>query len=156
MVCGPCLARSLDLLGKCYLHIAVGNIRSTSPTDINFESQTKLVHASIARWFQRPQRNAIRREEFRGTMSRYSLHSAMVICLSNTLVTASCSILAYIVLKSGRQLFLHPLKRFPGPRLAALTLWYKAFYDILMDGGWSEHLDILHARYGEYISCCLC
>ena len=58
------------------------------------------------------------------------------------------SLLALTV-QSVRRLFFHPLSKYPGPRLAAMTLWYKAYFDIVMDGGWAEHLEYLHEVYGE-------
>lgn len=53
------------------------------------------------------------------------------------------------VLEGVRRLYYHPLARYPGPKLAALTLWYRAYYDIVLDGGWAEHIPYLHERYGE-------
>ena len=44
--------------------------------------------------------------------------------------------------------FLHPLASIPGPRIAAFTSLYRAYYDIIRDGEWSEHLHDLHTRYG--------
>jgi hypothetical protein len=76
----------------------------------------------------------------------------MLLLFDHPIAVVSYPILAYLVLEGLRRLFLHPLKRFPGPPLAALTLWYRAYYDILMDGGWSEHLNILHTRYGDCTS----
>ncbi|KAG6840510.1 hypothetical protein C0991_006307, partial [Blastosporella zonata] len=57
----------------------------------------------------------------------------------------------YIVFNGVKRFFFHRLASFPGPPLAALTLWYKAFFDIVMDGGWAEHLDSLHATYGPIV-----
>ena len=48
-----------------------------------------------------------------------------------------------------QRLFLHPLARFPGPKLAAVTWWYMTYYEVFKDGAMVEHLDHLHARYGE-------
>ncbi|TRM59007.1 cytochrome P450 [Schizophyllum amplum] len=45
----------------------------------------------------------------------------------------------------------HPLASYPGPRLAALTRWYRAYYDIVQDGGWLEHLTELHRQYGPVV-----
>jgi hypothetical protein len=45
--------------------------------------------------------------------------------------------------------FLHPLASIPGPRIAAFTSLYRAYYDIVRDGEWSEQLHDLHARYGK-------
>ncbi|KAL1748379.1 cytochrome P450 [Schizophyllum fasciatum] len=46
---------------------------------------------------------------------------------------------------------LHPLSSYPGPRLAALTRWYRAYFDLLKDGGWLEHLEDLHRQYGPVV-----
>lgn len=57
-----------------------------------------------------------------------------------------------VVAQVMKRLYLHPLARYPGPLIAAFTLWYKTYYDIVMDGGWAEHLEHLHSVYGEKIS----
>jgi len=63
---------------------------------------------------------------------------------------ASVVLIATIV-GGVRRLYYHPLSTYPGPTLAALTLWYKAYYDIVRDGGWAEHISRLHERYGTII-----
>ncbi|KAF4610870.1 hypothetical protein D9613_007210 [Agrocybe pediades] len=45
----------------------------------------------------------------------------------------------------------HALSKYPGPRLAAFTTWYRAYYDILMDGAWAQHLESLHEQYGPIV-----
>jgi len=62
-------------------------------------------------------------------------------------VAATC-LLAVIAAQAFKRLYNHPLAKYPGPPFAALTLWYKAYYEIVKDGGWSEHLELLHNRYG--------
>ncbi|KAJ7601968.1 cytochrome P450 [Roridomyces roridus] len=44
-----------------------------------------------------------------------------------------------------------PLKDIPGPRLARCTRWYRAYFDVLCDGGFLKHLQGLHARYGPVV-----
>ncbi|PPQ79817.1 hypothetical protein CVT25_002971 [Psilocybe cyanescens] len=66
-------------------------------------------------------------------------------------VFASLSLLAVTLSQAWKRLYYHSLSRYPGPRLAALTSWYRAYYDIVKDGGWSEHLEHLHNRYGTII-----
>lgn len=46
------------------------------------------------------------------------------------------------------RLFLHPLAGFPGPKLAALTRWYEAYYDVVKDGQYTFKIRELHQRYG--------
>ncbi|KAK1220243.1 hypothetical protein PQX77_017008 [Marasmius sp. AFHP31] len=45
----------------------------------------------------------------------------------------------------------HPLVGFPGPKLAALTHYYRAYYEVLQRGGWLDQLKVLHAKYGPVI-----
>ncbi|KAJ7206141.1 cytochrome P450 [Mycena haematopus] len=39
----------------------------------------------------------------------------------------------------------------PGPWLAARTRWYKAYFDLIRDGGFLKHLEWLHKRYGPAV-----
>jgi len=47
------------------------------------------------------------------------------------------------------RLLFHPLRKFPGDKLAALTGWYREYYDLVKDGDWVEQLGRLHRKYGE-------
>ncbi|KAG7092862.1 hypothetical protein E1B28_009175 [Marasmius oreades] len=44
-----------------------------------------------------------------------------------------------------------PLEQFPGPWLAKWTWIYRAYYDIVVGGGWLSHLETLHERYGPVV-----
>ncbi len=48
------------------------------------------------------------------------------------------------------RLLFHPLHKFPGDKLAALTGWYREYYDLVKDGDWVEQLQRLHHKYGEF------
>ncbi|KAF9259803.1 cytochrome P450 [Marasmius fiardii PR-910] len=43
------------------------------------------------------------------------------------------------------------LSRYPGPFLAQWTSFYRAYYDIVVGGGWIEHLQDLHEIYGPVV-----
>lgn len=46
------------------------------------------------------------------------------------------------------RLFLHPLARFPGPRLAAISRWYEGYFDVILDGQYTSKIAKLHKIYG--------
>ncbi|KAI3612123.1 cytochrome [Moniliophthora roreri] len=43
------------------------------------------------------------------------------------------------------------LAHFPGPVLARWTWLYRAYYDIIIGGGWTSHLKTLHEAYGPVV-----
>jgi hypothetical protein len=53
----------------------------------------------------------------------------------------------YVLATIWERLFRHPLSGFPGPRLAAATDLYMAYYDV--GGDLVDQLEILHEYYGE-------
>lgn len=63
--------------------------------------------------------------------------------------TLVASALTYSAVQATWRVFFHPLTKFPGPLLAATSYWYRAYYDIVKDGGWSAHLEELHDVHGE-------
>jgi hypothetical protein len=47
------------------------------------------------------------------------------------------------------RLFFHPLAKFPGPKLAAITTWYEAYYDFIgYQGQYTFLFEDLHKKYG--------
>jgi hypothetical protein len=47
------------------------------------------------------------------------------------------------------RLWLGPLAAFPGPKLAALTGWYEAYFDCLKRGRYWIEIERMHAQYGK-------
>lgn len=43
---------------------------------------------------------------------------------------------------------LHPLSKFPGPRLAAATYLYEIYYDWWLVGRYTRQIQGMHERYG--------
>lgn len=50
------------------------------------------------------------------------------------------------------RLYLSPISKFPGPKLAAATWLYEMYYDIYKDGQYHFKLQDLHKKYGNAIS----
>lgn len=65
------------------------------------------------------------------------------------------SYFVYWILRSICRLYLHPLSRFPGPRIAAVTTLYKAYIDVREDLSLVHELKRLHEIHGQAMSCCL-
>lgn len=71
----------------------------------------------------------------------------------------TCTLVAIggiIVVYSGLIIYrvsFHPLSKFPGPRLAAATYWYEAYYDLVQKGGsqYTSKIQALHTKYGPII-----
>jgi len=69
----------------------------------------------------------------------------------NALIPAALAVvLGLAVLLVAYRLGLHPLASFPGPKLAAATGLYRAYYDLWHKGGGEivHHLEVLHTVYG--------
>lgn len=58
-------------------------------------------------------------------------------------------LLAYLVVLSCYRLVFSPLAKFPGPKLAALTLWYEFYYDVIKRGQYLFEIRDMHERYGK-------
>ena len=72
-----------------------------------------------------------------------------------TLLNLAICIALYLVYVVVYRLFFHPLSRFPGPRLAAISRWYEAYYDVIQDGQYTFKIAELHKEYGKCMPCCI-
>ena len=74
----------------------------------------------------------------------------------NLFSTSALSLVAaaLIVLFSAKvvyRLFFHPLAAYPGPKLAAVTRFYGAFFDLSpSSSSYVKMLPALHAKYGKF------
>ena len=72
----------------------------------------------------------------------------------NYLVLAASAVAAFAVYCTGvviYRLYLHPLANFPGPKLAAATLWYEFYYDVNKKGSYIWKVKELHEQYGIHL-----
>src|SRR5438034_7372176 len=74
------------------------------------------------------------------------------LCSTQTLYALACATLAvYVVGGVTYRLWFSPIARFPGPKLAAATLWYEFYYDNVLNGQFTFKIMELHKQYGQYI-----
>jgi len=66
--------------------------------------------------------------------------------LLEILATVLCLLIATPIYR----LTLHPLAKFPGPKVAAATSLYRVYYDVVKGGGGEmlHQLEYLHSVYG--------
>ncbi|KAB8210281.1 cytochrome P450 [Aspergillus parasiticus] len=57
----------------------------------------------------------------------------------------------YLISLAVYRLWLSPLAKFPGPKLAALTLWYELYYDIYCEGQYTFQIIRMHEKYGPIV-----
>ena len=64
--------------------------------------------------------------------------------------TILLGLIAFLPCRAIYRLTLHPLARFPGPRLAAITSLYGASFDLRKNSCYVKILPGLHDKYGLY------
>jgi len=52
------------------------------------------------------------------------------------------------------RLFLSPVAKFPGPKIAAATFWYEFYYDVVKGGQYVYRIEQMHKQYGEHSATC--
>jgi hypothetical protein len=55
----------------------------------------------------------------------------------------------YLIALAVYRLTLHPLARFPGPKLAAISRYYEAYFDVVQNGQYTFKIKQLHKQYGK-------
>ncbi|KAJ6002330.1 cytochrome P450 [Penicillium canescens] len=58
---------------------------------------------------------------------------------------------AYALWLGIYRLWLSPIAHFPGPKLAALTMWYEFYYDSFLEGQYTFRIAEMHRKYGPVV-----
>ncbi|KAF2624794.1 cytochrome P450 [Macroventuria anomochaeta] len=68
-------------------------------------------------------------------------------------VTAKAFVLFFLYLTVNviYQLYFSPLSKLPGPKLAAVTLWYEIYYDVFKWGRYYVKIKEMHEKYGPIV-----
>lgn len=67
-----------------------------------------------------------------------------------TLQAVAGVVVVYLITVGVYRLYLHPLAKFPGPRLAGLTRWYEGYYDVILGGQYTFKIAEMHKQYGKH------
>ena len=57
-------------------------------------------------------------------------------------------VVASLVVFVVSRLYFHPLSKFKGPKIAALTRWYEFYHDVICDGTYVKYYSELHKKHG--------
>ena len=71
-----------------------------------------------------------------------------IISLRDLLVAAICLTAVYVPLLVLYRIYFSPLSKFPGPKIAAATLWYEYYYDVVKRGRYTWKIAELHKEFG--------
>ncbi|KAE9979524.1 hypothetical protein BLS_009730 [Venturia inaequalis] len=65
---------------------------------------------------------------------------------------AAAFLVCYLIYVAIYRLYFHPLAKFPGPKLAALTRWYETYYDVFNGVGmYIWEIEKMHQKYGPIV-----
>ncbi|KAK7510590.1 cytochrome P450 monooxygenase-like protein [Phyllosticta citriasiana] len=67
------------------------------------------------------------------------------------LLTSAAIALTWVAWRAVYNIYFHPLARFPGPKLAAATRYWKAWVECFQAKSFVHELEKLHARYGKVV-----
>ena len=82
-------------------------------------------------------------------LTRMDLHSLQARPVVSSLALACVVWVCYLFGLAIYRLCLSPIAKFPGPKLAALTGWYECYYDVVLNGKFTFHIQDLHKIYGR-------
>ena len=65
------------------------------------------------------------------------------------LAWSGAAAIAYGLCLAIFRLYFSPLSKFPGPKLAAISLWYEFYFDIVKEGKYIWEIERMHKVYGK-------
>ncbi|KAL9594436.1 MAG: hypothetical protein Q9179_005400, partial [Wetmoreana sp. 5 TL-2023] len=71
------------------------------------------------------------------------------LCWQSLTLGCLCIFLGYIVALGVNRLYLGPLAKFPGRKLAAATHWFEFYYDLIKGGRFQSKIAQMHEEYGK-------
>lgn len=69
----------------------------------------------------------------------------------NVVAIVGTSILVYCILGVLYRLYFHPLSKFPGPKLPAVTVCSEFYHDCIQPGQYFTKIAQWHEQYGKFL-----
>lgn len=89
--------------------------------------------------------------QIRPTYSFNMLGQSWNFTFSHALLTVVKCYFLLLFIKIFYRLKLHPLRKFPGPKIAAATRLYDFYWDIFLGGRYCQQIDLMHKTYGPIV-----
>ncbi|KAF9888182.1 hypothetical protein FE257_009177 [Aspergillus nanangensis] len=77
--------------------------------------------------------------------------SAISPCDTSLLALGLAGVLVWLSGLAIYRLYFHPLAKFPGPKIAAVTLWYETYHDVWCRGKYVHRVKEMHEQYGPIV-----
>lgn len=71
--------------------------------------------------------------------------------LSTLLKLLSVFSIFYVLGLYVYRMYFDPLSKIPGPKLAAASLWYEFYYDVVKKGRYTWKIWEMHDKYGKHL-----
>ena len=68
---------------------------------------------------------------------------------ASLMLLAGLALVGYGASIAFYRMFLHPLAKFPGPKIAGLTRWYECYQEIALRGHFLYDIEKMHEKYGR-------
>ncbi|KAI0595140.1 trichodiene oxygenase [Biscogniauxia sp. FL1348] len=95
--------------------------------------------------------NSSSREEPQSLLASISSPNSIKFLTKVTWKHVAVAVVVYYASLVFYRLYLHPLAKFPGPKIAAISRWYEAYYDLILDGQYTFKIEKMHKQYGPII-----
>ncbi|KAF7874896.1 hypothetical protein EAF04_002070 [Stromatinia cepivora] len=71
--------------------------------------------------------------------------------LAFMIIVLCATVFVDIIIQAVKNIWWDDLSKFPGPRLVAISPWYKTYLEVFCGVSWNEKLRELHKRYGTIV-----
>lgn len=75
----------------------------------------------------------------------------MALITLQTLYYGACASIIWVVGRWIYRAFFDSLSKFPGPKLAAASMWYEFYYDVVNKGQYTWEIKRMHEKYGPIV-----